>query len=177
MVGQFDGVGEGEDVRAKCGTCRRHHRALSLGKARDWGRGVGDEEADCADHGHEIALLFVPARGHEGSKGKAFVVELFLEEAADEDADADDEDRSRSHLPPEVLELLDCMNHVVNKTKGVKSLQTAVQDLKKEAENEAPRHTLLVWDDLDAEARALNQRRLLGEDVSPAEHDALIPTR
>ena len=179
MAGKHGDGGRAGVTRVKCGQCKRHQKLLPLGKAKEWGRGVGEEDIEYIDHGHEMALLFVPATDNAGSKGRAFVVELFLE-----DAESTEEERataSGSRLPPDVVALVNDMSRALDATRGVKCRHTAVRDTKKEAahglENEKPQRALFSWSDLDPEARQLNRRRVLGEEIAPAEHDALIRAR
>jgi len=182
MVGRWGGI---EDVRAdddndtiiriKCGICKRNNKLLPLGKAKEWGREVGHEEIDYIEPGHEMALLWVPSKENDGVKGRSFLVELLLDESENE------EDKSRSHFPSDVVDLLDSMSNAAKSMRGVKSLSKVVQDMKNGTmdgfTNEKPNHTLLSWADMDTEARLLNHRRILGDDISTSEYDGLINDR
>mmetsp|Transcript_17601 Transcript_17601/g.38112 ORF Transcript_17601/g.38112 Transcript_17601/m.38112 type:complete len:813 (+) Transcript_17601:1-2439(+) len=179
MVGKFGGI-EGEEdggamnVRVKCGVCKRNNKSLPLGKAREWGHEVGSDEIDYIDHGREMALLWVPSKESDFSRGRSFLVELFID-------DSEDEDKSMSHFPSDVVDLLNGMSNATKNMMGVKHLSKAVQDMKDGTipgfTNEKNNHTLLSWADVDAEARLLNHRRILGEDVSTFEHDEIISDR
>jgi len=173
MVGKFGSVGEDEVdvINIKCGICKRNTKMLPLGKAKEWGNDVGREEIEYMEPGREMVLLWVP--NSEGAKGRTFLMDLFIHEDGDDDKKK--KTNSRSHHPSEVIELLDSMSGVMNQMGGVKSLSKAVQDLK--AGNGDASYTLFQWADLDEEARSMNHRRLLGEDVETAAYDELINNR
>jgi hypothetical protein len=69
------------------------------------------------------------------------------------------------------------MAGVCNAFQEAKSLSVAAEEIKSKQENGGSGILLLQWTDLDAEARALNHRRLLGEDIATSEHDKLISDR
>jgi len=192
MVGKYRGEEDDEDeeddeeeeedgsdnggkngVRVKCGICKRNNKLLPLGKAKEWGRDVGKDEIDYIDHGHEMALLWVPSK--DKAKGRSFLVELFLDESSE------DEDKSTSHFPSDVVDLLSNMSNAARYMKGVKHLSKAVQGTKNGTipgfAKDISNRRLLSWADMDTEARLLNHRRLLGDDVSNFEYDELIRTR
>lgn len=175
MVGKIGGIDKEEKVHVKCGMCKRNTKLLPLGKAKEWGTNIGHDEIDYIEPGREMALLWVPSSSKDQNKGRTYLVELFLDESSDDDQE--DKSSSRAHLPPDVVDLLDSLSNATKGLRGVKSLTKAVQDIKKDAHTTISSHTLLVWSDLDSEARELNHRRLLGEDISTDEYDKLICDR
>lgn len=190
MVGKAGAMyGGSNEIRIRCGICKRKDKILPLGKAREWATGIVDDEIDCIDHGNELALLWVPSRDTGGSKGRSFVVELFLEEMETDDNQHDDntsnggsamkEDKSRANLPTDVVGLLDHMMDICNTLQGAKSLAHAVEEIELPADKvkSTDSAVLLQWADLDSEARSLNLRRLLDEDIATSEHDKLISDR
>ncbi|KAL7533123.1 hypothetical protein ACHAXR_006683, partial [Thalassiosira sp. AJA248-18] len=191
MIGKVGGLEESSSsdneetpnniVRIKCGICKRNNKYLPLGKSKEWGREVGNDEIDYIDHGHEMALLWVPSKDNNGTKGRSYLVELFLDESEEEEDGG--EDKSRLHLPSDVVDLLDNMTDVANHARGVKSLSRVIKDMKNGTlpgftnKMSQHHHTLLSWTDMDTEARQLNHRRLLGEDISTLEYDEIIGDR
>eukprot|EP00956_Cyclotella_meneghiniana_P026248 scaffold56240_cov38-Cyclotella_meneghiniana.AAC.1 len=162
--------------RINCGMYKRNNKLLPLGKAKDWGREIGTAEMDYIQPGREIALLWVPSKENDGAKGRSYLLELSLEQER--------ETASSSHLPSDVIDLLSDMSHVLKKMKGgFKSLSKVVHDIKSANENatnyypKSLQYTLLQWTDTDNEARQLNHRRILGEDISTLEYDELINER
>ena len=83
-------------VRVKCGMCKRKdNKLLGLSKAKEWGNSVVDDEIDYIDHGNELALLFVPSKDTGGTKGRAYVIEVFIEEDDTDDKTDQPVDKSR----------------------------------------------------------------------------------
>ena len=182
MVGKTGGSGGGSGltkVRVKCGMCKRKdNKLLSLGKAKEWGNTIVDDEIEYIDPGNELALLFVPSKDADGAKGRAYVFEVFIEEE-DTDEESDQKiDKSRANLPSDVNVLIDEMVLACDAFQGAKSLSVAAEDIKsKQKKEDGSGIMIFQWTDLDAEARALNHRRLLGEDIATSEHDKLISDR
>jgi len=184
MVGKVGGLAGGSgcaNVRVKCGMCKRKdNKLLSLGKAKEWGNSIVDDEIDYIDHGHELALLFVPSKDTGGTKGRAYVIEVFIEEEEEKDDDEQTDqqmDKSRINSPTDVNVLINAMAEACNAFQGAKSLSISAKEIKTKQENGDNPIILLQWTDLDAEARVLNQRRLLGEDIATSEYDRLISDR
>jgi len=177
MVGKVGGLGGCANVRVKCGLCKRKdNKLLNLGKAKEWGNSIVDDEIDYIDHGNELALLFVPSKdAGSASKGRAYVVEVFLDESEEDQEAGQHMDKSRTNLPTDVNALIDVMVDACNTFQDAKSLSVAAEEIKSKQEDGGI--VLLQWADLDAEARALNHRRLLGEDIATSEHDKLISDR
>ena len=88
---------------------RKDNKLLSLGKAKEWGNTIVDDEIEYIDPGNELALLFVPSKDADGAKGRAYVFEVFIEEE-DTDEESDQKiDKSRANLPSDVNVLIDEM--------------------------------------------------------------------
>ena len=182
MAGKMGGIDDkDDDVHTsciKCGICKRNTKSLPLGKAKEWGREIGTDEIDYIEPGHEMALLWVPSKENDVTKGRTYLVELFVDEEEISISTDEGNKKSTSHLPSDVVGLLNDMNRAVKEMKGVKSLSKVVHDIKAANDNgEKTQYTLLQWTDMDTEARQLNHRRILGEDISTLEYDELINER
>ena len=175
MVGKR-GVAD-RHVCIKCGICKRNMKSLPLGRAKEWGREIGTDEIDYIEPGHEMVLLWVPTKENT-EKGRTYLIELFLDEEP-VPTSADETKQSGSHLPSDVVQLLYDMSCVAKEMGGAKSLSKVVHDMKalRDHDDKKVQYTLLQWTDMDAEARIMNHRRILGEDISASEYDELIDER
>lgn len=163
---------ENENVRLKCGTCKRSNKPLPLGKAKEWANNLGEQEIEYIEPGHEMVLFWVPL--DDGKKGRAYLAELFIDTFKDDD-------RSRSHVPRDVVRELETLDDLVLRLRTVKTSKglkaAAYEKLRQDLKGVGEGRQMFIWADLDSEARDLNHRRILGEEISNEEYDSLIRSR
>jgi len=167
--GQGPGIGD-DSIRLKVCICKRSNKPLPLGKAKEWSSDIGHAEIEYIDPGHEMAFIWLPLS--DGKRGKAYLIELFIDLS-------DKEDNSRSRLPPDVASFLESLDEVIDNLRGTEKLAKSVETLrnKSECKSDDITFSLFLWSDLDSEARQLNHRRILSEEITNEEYDALINDR
>ena len=145
---------------------------MPLGKAKEWGNELGKQEIEYIEPGHEMILLWVPL--NDGKKGRAYLAELFVDTFKDDD-------RSRTHVPQDVVRELETLDDLVGRLRTIKPSKgqkaAAYEKLRHDFEGVGEGRQMFIWADLDSEARDLNHRRILGEEISNEEYDSLIRSR
>ena len=179
-TGRFDFVAEvmgkyyfDDAIRLRCGICKRSNKPLPLGKAKEWGNELGKQEIEYIEPGHEMILLWVPLE--DGKKGRAYLAELFVDTF-------NDDDRSRTHVPQDVVRELETLDDLVLRLRTIKTSSkglkaAASEKLRQDFEGVEEGRQMFIWADLDSEARDLNHRRILGEEISNDAYDSLIRGR
>lgn len=161
---------KGEDVQ--CRILDSTKKGLPLQKAKEWGKNRIEESED----GYMVTLVLLWVQEQEGgrvSKGKAHIVEITTKDKIGEedkekgdgggdDEDSEYEDEHWINPKEDTDEILPY--HVRNWVLG--------QPLKGN-----PNVQSLEWGDLDAQAFALNQRRLTDEEISTEELDNIVRQR
>lgn len=163
------------DDNLRCRLLDSHKKELPLQKAKEWGKNRIEESED----GYMVTLVLLWVQEQQGgrvSKGKTYIVELTTQEDIGEDkedpekGDGGDGDESTEYEdehwinPKEDTDEI-LPNHVRNWVLGqpLQGNPATVQSLE--------------WGDLDAQAFALNQRRLTDEEISTEELDTIVRQR
>ena len=130
-----------------------------------------DAIMDYIEPGHEVALLWMPSKENDGAKGQSHLLELILDHGSEATSSS-----TTAHLHSDVIDLLHDMSDALKEMKGVECLSKAVHDIKS-ANNASctnAQYSLLRWTDANTEARQLNHRHILGEDILTFEYDELV---
>jgi len=149
-------------------------KTIPLQKAKEWAKNRVEE----SDDGYFVTLVLLWVQEQQGgrvSKGKAYIIELTTLEEIGEDNDQ--EKGNGGDGDDESTEYED--NHWINPKEDTDEvLPSHVRDwVLGQPLQGNPTVQSLEWGDLDAQAFALNQRRLTDEEISTEELDTIVRQR